>query len=85
VHFGWQVTRIDSEMQTLSVSSEPSVDLSGPQNAILEMKEVLSSRLQPFYRYALRLLGNAAEAEEAVQEALLVAYRHIDQSRSSRR
>jgi RNA polymerase sigma-70 factor (ECF subfamily) len=45
------------------------------------MKEVLSHRLPSFYRYALRLLGNAAEAEDAVQDALLAAYRHIDQFR----
>jgi RNA polymerase sigma-70 factor, ECF subfamily len=55
--------------------------VSGRQSAVLEMKEVLSLRLPSFYRYALRLLGNAADAEDAVQEALLAAYRHIGQFR----
>jgi RNA polymerase sigma-70 factor, ECF subfamily len=53
----------------------------GHQNAVLEMQEVLSLRLPSFYRCALRLLGNAADAEDAVQEGLLAAYRHIGQFR----
>jgi RNA polymerase sigma-70 factor, ECF subfamily len=57
------------------------MDGSNRQSAVLEMKEVLSLRLPYFYRCALRLLGNAADAEDAVQEALLAAYRHIDQFR----
>ncbi len=57
------------------------MDVSGHQSAVLEMKEVLSLRLPSFYRCALRLLGNASDAEDAVQEALLAAYRHIDQFR----
>jgi RNA polymerase sigma-70 factor, ECF subfamily len=55
------------------------MDVSRHQRAVLEMKEILSFRLPSFYRCALRLLGNAADAEDAVQEALLAAYRHIDQ------
>jgi RNA polymerase sigma-70 factor (ECF subfamily) len=57
------------------------MDVSGHQRAVLEMKEVLSLRLPSLYRCALRVLGNAADAEDAVQEALLAAYRHIDQFR----
>ena len=45
------------------------------------MQEILSLRLPSFYRCALRLLGNSADAEDAVQEGLLAAYRHIDQFR----
>jgi RNA polymerase sigma-70 factor (ECF subfamily) len=66
-------------MQTQTTKSDPCMDVSGHQSAVLEMKEVLSLRLPSFYRCALRLLGNAADAEDAVQEALLAAYRHIDQ------
>src|SRR6202161_3397620 len=68
-------------MQTQTTNRSPSVDVSSHQSAVLEMKEVLSLRLPYFYRCALRLLGNAADAEDAVQEALLAAYRHIDQFR----
>ena len=49
--------------------------------AVLELQAVLSLRLPSFYRCALRLLGNAADAEDAVQEALVAAYKHIDQFR----
>jgi len=37
-------------------------------------EQVLSSRLPLFYRQAYRLLGNATDAEDAVQDALLAAY-----------
>lgn len=42
-------------------------------------EQVLSSRLPLFYRQAYRLLGNATDAEDAVQDALLAAYTHLDQ------
>lgn len=42
-------------------------------------EQVLSSRLPLFYRQAYRFLGNAADAEDAVQDALLAAYTHLDQ------
>jgi len=42
-------------------------------------EQVLSSRLPSFYRQAYRLMGNAADAEDAVQDALLAAYTHLDQ------
>jgi RNA polymerase sigma-70 factor, ECF subfamily len=49
--------------------------------AALELQEVLSLRLPSFYRRAFRLVGNAADAEDVVQEALLSAYKHIGQFR----
>jgi RNA polymerase sigma-70 factor (ECF subfamily) len=45
----------------------------------LEMQDVLSQCLPSFYRRAYRYLGNAADAEDAVQDALLSACRHLDQ------
>ena len=44
-------------------------------------EQVLSSRLPLFYRQAYRLLGNAADAEDAVQDALLAAHTHLNQFR----
>jgi len=51
------------------------------QGAARKLQDVLSLRLPSFYRCAFRLLGNAADAEDAVQEALLAAYKHINQFR----
>jgi RNA polymerase sigma-70 factor, ECF subfamily len=77
----WQVTcNFAGEMQT-QTSSNLRMDVPGQQSAVLEMKEVLAHRLPYFYRCALRLLGNTADAEDAVQEALLAAHRHIGQFR----
>jgi RNA polymerase sigma factor (sigma-70 family) len=79
VHFAVKRCEWAREMQTPTTKRDPCLDVSAHQCALLEMKEVLSLRLPSFYRCALRLLGNAADAEDAVQKALLAAYRHIDQ------
>ena len=50
-----------------------------PEARIGEMEDVLSRRLPSLYRSAYGFLGNAADAEDAVQEALLSAYKHLDQ------
>jgi RNA polymerase sigma-70 factor, ECF subfamily len=44
-----------------------------------EMQDVLTRSMQSLYRRAYRYLGNAADAEDAVQDALLSACRHLDQ------
>lgn len=46
-----------------------------------ELQDVLSRSLPSFRRNAFRYLSNAADAEDAVQDALLAAYRHLDQFR----
>src|SRR5580698_9448478 len=81
VHFAVMRCESTCEMQNQTTNGDPSMHESGHQSAVLEMKEVLSLRLPSLYRCALRLLGNAADAEDAVQEAVLAAYRHIDQFR----
>jgi len=57
------------------------LNLANQGTAVLELQEVLSLRLPYFYRCAFRLVGNAADAEDVVQDALLAAYKHIDQFR----
>lgn len=46
-----------------------------------EFTEVVERRLSAFQRQALRRMGNVADAEDAVQDALLSAYTHLDQFR----
>ena len=46
-----------------------------------EMISVLSHCLPSLYRYAYKLLGNQTDAEDAVQDALLAAYKHLNQFR----
>ena len=57
------------------------LDMADRGTAALELQAVFSLRLPSFYRYALRLLGNRADAEDAVQEALLAAHKHLHQFR----
>jgi RNA polymerase sigma-70 factor (ECF subfamily) len=44
-----------------------------------EMQDVLTRYMPSFYRRAYLQLGNTADAEDAVQDALLSAYKHLDQ------
>lgn len=50
-----------------------------------EMDAVFSDQWPMFYRTAFRHLGNAADAEDAVQDALLSAYKHRGQFRGQAR
>jgi RNA polymerase sigma-70 factor (ECF subfamily) len=46
-----------------------------------ELDRVVSRYLPIFYKRAFRFLGNMPDAEDAVQDALLSAYRHLGQFR----
>jgi RNA polymerase sigma-70 factor (ECF subfamily) len=64
---------------TQAVGREPHMDVNVREDGSREMQDVLSRYLPRFYRSAYRQLGNAADAEDAVQDALLAAYKHLDQ------
>jgi RNA polymerase sigma-70 factor (ECF subfamily) len=61
------------------IGSEQFLDIRLPEKETREMQDVLSQHLPSFYRRAYRYLGNVADAEDAVQDALLSACRHLDQ------
>jgi RNA polymerase sigma-70 factor (ECF subfamily) len=51
------------------------------EGAAQQLEHILASGLLPLYRRAYRILGNAADAEDAVQDALLAAITHLHQFR----
>jgi RNA polymerase sigma-70 factor, ECF subfamily len=63
------------------IGSEHCPDISARQNETREAQDVFSRYLPLLHRTAHRYLGNAADAEDAVQDALLSAYKHRDQFR----
>jgi RNA polymerase sigma-70 factor, ECF subfamily len=48
-----------------------------------ELQDVVSRYLPLFYKRAYRYLENSHDAEDAVQDALLSAYKHLDQFKGS--
>jgi RNA polymerase sigma factor (sigma-70 family) len=68
------------EVQTYT-QSEPVLNICEPCGAKDEMNQTLSRCRPLFFKSAYRFLENAADAEDAVQDALLSAFRHIDQFR----
>ena len=63
------------------ISTAPCLKVCADRSRSRELEDVVSRRMPSFYRTAYRLLGNVADAEDAVQDALLSAYKHLRQFR----
>lgn len=63
------------------IGKEQSVEVPAPRDEARELQEAFSRCLPVLHRTAYRFLGNPADAEDAVQDALLSAYKHLDQFR----
>ena len=63
------------------IAAEQRPQLNSNSTNTRQFDEVLLRYLPSFQRMAFRKLGNAADAEDAVQDALLSAYKHLDQFR----
>jgi RNA polymerase sigma-70 factor (ECF subfamily) len=62
-----------------NIRSEQHLDVCILEKETQEMKEVLTRSMPSFYKRAYRYLDSAADAEDAVQDALLSACQHLDQ------
>lgn len=66
----------------LTASSDCGVSVSSgtrPEDRRTIFEQLFSKHSPMLYRMALRKLGNSADAEDALQDALLSAFRHYDQ------
>ena len=70
---------------TVRMESAQAFDSRPNDKTAREMDAVFSDHWPSFYRTAFRQLGNAADAEDAVQDALLSAYKHRGQFRGKAR
>jgi RNA polymerase sigma-70 factor (ECF subfamily) len=73
----------DNNMQATQalIGSEQGVEVCTGEERTREMQDALLRYLPSFHRRAYRYLGNTADAEDAVQDALLSACKHLDQFR----
>jgi RNA polymerase sigma-70 factor (ECF subfamily) len=65
----------------VSIQGDGQLTVADYDAAAREMQEVLSRRLPAFHRVAYRVLGNTEDAEDAVQDALLAAFKNLKKFR----
>jgi RNA polymerase sigma-70 factor (ECF subfamily) len=69
------------EMTVADSKSATETTTRSQEKEIQELTDVFIRCLPSFYAHAFRRLGNAADAEDAVQDAYLSAYTHVNQFR----
>ena len=78
-----QVRENDDSMQMPDsyVGADEHLELPRGKERTQVLEQILSTGMTSFHKQGYRLLGNAADAEDAVQYPLLAAYTHLDQFR----
>jgi len=72
---------MEARLSLIGNQHDPAVRI-GAQSAG-ELQDVVSQNLSLFYKRAYRYLGDPHDAEDAVQDALLSAYKHLDQFKAT--
>src|ERR1700691_4423571 len=73
--------RDDMQPIVAYIGNEQHLDVPAAENRAPELQDAFSRCLPLLRRTAYRYLGNEADSEDAVQDALLSAYKHLDQFR----
>ena len=68
-----------------AVARDQGTGLAPDGASVPQMLHAVSHGFPSLYRCAYRLLGNQADAEDAVQDGLLAAYKHLNQFRGDAR
>jgi RNA polymerase sigma-70 factor (ECF subfamily) len=74
-------------MNTLhsQIEDQPNIAVQTLEQSMVELEDAVSRHLPSLYNRAYRYLGNSHDAEDAVQDALLSAYKHLDQFKGNAR
>src|ERR1700684_2972770 len=74
-------------MQPLQSQTEfqPNTASQTLERSMEEFQDAVSQHLPMLHKRAYRYLGNSHDAEDAVQDALLSAYKHLDQFKGNAR
>jgi len=72
-------------MQTLHshIEDQPNPAVQTWERHLVELQDAVSRQMPLFHSRAYRYLGNSHDAEDAVQDAFLSAYKHLDQFKGS--
>jgi RNA polymerase sigma-70 factor, ECF subfamily len=81
VHFVIATWRASMQAKETYIGGEQSLGLCVREEQIREFEEIIPRYLPAFHRRACRFLGNPADAEDAVQDAMLAAYKNLGQFR----
>jgi RNA polymerase sigma-70 factor (ECF subfamily) len=74
---GGDLNNMEAQHSDIRDSFDPAVQLR--EASIRELQDAVLQNLASFYKRAYRYVGDPHDAEDAVQDALLSAYKHLDQ------